>query len=172
MRRAGSEDPWLCVSSFCWICPYRKRNCELKLESVNSGFYEFADTSSGSAKPCECPPWVSSSPSAFYHPSGWYRLQSGRWFSRERRLFVKLKVNSRNVSAVTPSVCSHQKRSLVQLPGQRLLPARSSHSNTIHTPPNRLNMGANRAVPTHSFGKTDCRSVFEHQLEILTILLE
>jgi hypothetical protein len=27
-RRGGSEDPWLCATSFGWFCLYRKRNYE------------------------------------------------------------------------------------------------------------------------------------------------
>ena len=34
----GSEDPWLCVSSFGWICLYRS-NYEARGRTVNSGLY-------------------------------------------------------------------------------------------------------------------------------------
>jgi hypothetical protein len=37
-RRGGSEDPWLCVTSFCWFCLCQD-NYEEPRSGVNSGMY-------------------------------------------------------------------------------------------------------------------------------------
>ena len=38
-RREGSEDPWLCVASFCWLCLYREWDSAPLADVVNSGMY-------------------------------------------------------------------------------------------------------------------------------------
>jgi hypothetical protein len=38
-RRGGSEDPWLCVSDFGQVCPYRWKDYGRSGKPVNSGKY-------------------------------------------------------------------------------------------------------------------------------------